>query len=113
MGRRSHEQFDVVALGKRAGKLHCVHTGARGARRHRARIVGNSQLLPHHGGSYGQRSQRGTPLYCNSMKGIVLAGGKGSRLRPFTYSGAKQLVPIANIPVLHFPIRHLVAAGIE
>jgi glucose-1-phosphate thymidylyltransferase len=47
------------------------------------------------------------------MKGIVLAGGKGSRLRPFTYSGAKQLVPIANIPVLHFPIRHLVAAGIE
>lgn len=46
------------------------------------------------------------------MKGIVLAGGKGSRLRPFTYSGAKQLVPIANTPVLHFPIRHLVDAGI-
>ncbi len=46
------------------------------------------------------------------MRGIILAGGKGSRLRPFTYSGAKQLVPIANIPVLHFPVRHLVAAGI-
>ena len=47
------------------------------------------------------------------MRGIILAGGKGSRLRPFTYSGAKQLVPIANIPVLHFPVRHLVAAGID
>jgi len=47
------------------------------------------------------------------MKGLVLAGGKGSRLRPFTYSGAKQLVPIANTPVLHFPVRHLVEAGIS
>ena len=46
------------------------------------------------------------------MKGVVLAGGKGSRLRPFTYSGAKQLVPIANTPVLYFPVRQLVEAGI-
>lgn len=46
------------------------------------------------------------------MKGVVLTGGKGSRLRPFTYSGAKQLVPIANTPVLHFPVRQLVACGI-
>lgn len=42
----------------------------------------------------------------------MLTGGKGSRLRPFTYSGAKQLVPIANVPVLHFPVRQLVSCGI-
>lgn len=46
------------------------------------------------------------------MRGIVLAGGKGSRLRPFTYSGAKQLVPIANVPVLHYAVRQLVEAGV-
>ena len=46
------------------------------------------------------------------MKGIVLVGGKGSRLGPFTCSGAKQLVPIANTPVLHFPIRRLANAGV-
>ena len=48
----------------------------------------------------------------DKLKGLILSGGKGERLRPFTYLGAKQLVPIANKPVLFYTIEDLLASGI-
>src|SRR5262249_10942184 len=86
-----------------------------GGRGEKGRAHEGRRRHPGHVGLQGDadRNQRASHLHAGRlMRALVLAGGEGSRLRPITHTSAKQLIPIANTPILFHALEAIREAGI-
>src|SRR5207248_5921202 len=71
--------------------------------------LGPAPLRPRPVRSPAGRARRGWPR----MRALLLAGGHGTRLRPITHTNSKQLIPVANKPILFYGLEAIARAGIR